>query len=124
MGLHDGFGNGQSQAGAAFIPVAGRINPVKALKDAVDILAFDTRTAVLDRKFDAILNFLSRQVYLPALRGVMQGVIEDICQNLGHANWIDIEHWNIRCNVDLDFYVSLAGNVMIGCLNILQQLLR
>ncbi len=48
VGFDDVFADGEAQTGAAFIPAAGGIGAVKALKDAVQVFFFDADAVVAD----------------------------------------------------------------------------
>src|SRR5439155_24275736 len=49
MGLRDVLDDGQAQAGAALLPGARLVDPIKALEDAVDGLRRDSRPVVANK---------------------------------------------------------------------------
>ena len=58
---------------------------------------------------------------LSSLRGMLQGVFQDIGQHLGHAVGVDVEAGETRINVQLHLYLLLTSGVEVRCMQIFKQ---
>lgn len=105
VGLDDGVGDGEAEAGAAFLAAgAGAVDTVESFEEVGDVFLGDAGAGVLDGKGGALFVAGEGEVDLPFLAVVFHGVAEEIKKGLPHALGIEGK-W---CRVDVGDEGDLA----------------
>jgi hypothetical protein len=89
VGGHDGLGDGEPQSGALDRLPLGGGGPEEALEDPVPVGDGDAHTGVGDREHGLVAFRSEPDLDFPALRGELQGIGQEVAEQLGDAGRVD-----------------------------------
>src|SRR5687768_13178028 len=101
MRLNDGLGDCQPQSRAT-VSLAGRVCAIEAVKDALEIFNFESRSAILYCQFDLAVRMgvFRREDDSSTFRRMAQGIVQDIREDLRHSSRICFDEGKGRSNVE------------------------
>src|SRR6185369_10419727 len=80
--LDDMLDDGQPESGAPFLAASAGIDPVETLEESRNTGSGDARAGVSDRNADELILFNCLDRDAPALRRVLDGIVQQIDQHL------------------------------------------
>src|SRR6185369_2933830 len=80
--LDDMLDDGQAESGAPFLAASAGIDPVETLEESRNTGSGDARAGVTDRNADELILFNCLDRDVPALRRVLDGIVQQIDQHL------------------------------------------